>query len=656
MQVVEQKLNIGRSASFPESSFKIKASAKAFAILSSGLYSNKVRAIVRELGTNAADAHITAGNSNPFTVHLPNSFEPFFSIRDYGTGLSPEDIEHIYTTYFESTKTNSNDLTGCLGLGSKSPFSYTDNFTVTDFWNGKKHTYTSFIGESGFPTIALLSTEETTEPNGLEVKFAVQTNDFGKFGEEAKYVYSFFKTKPKIVGQNVTLNEWKPSFSGNDWSVFNTGGNNRVIMGNVAYPLDMYQAGCNNNIFTYYSIHIDVAIGEVEMTASREALEYTAKTKVAIQKRIKECLEVFSDNLQKELNEKATYWEACQFYEANSLFLKNPTWKGNKVTNRIYLDPEIPADKFENYSSKVWHRKHRTLNKLEPSHDNNLLLVENDLPRGAIDRVRHYLKGTKYNNAYLIKFTEASEKQKLFDTVCGQFPDGMYVLASSLPKPVRVAGQRSGPAPQGFEFISGQEKVTHSWNPQEVDLTEGGVYVELEGWSPKDFSVGHLNYIYNSLTGLGKSVKIYGIRSKLGKKVVDNTEWQSLKEYVEEVVAELKDDYLFAENYSSYVELSNLTRVRQYIKQGELDSLFKKIEYCVKNKNRLASLKRLMDWVGIKGEKVNVEDEVNQVKKKYPLVFFILQNCHSLILLNGSDIGTYVKLVDDAEKALTANQ
>ena len=74
----------------------------------------------------------------PFEVHLPTILEPYFSVRDYGTGLTDQEIESIYTTYFESTKTNSNEYIGALGLGSKSPFSYTDNFTVTSVKNGSK--------------------------------------------------------------------------------------------------------------------------------------------------------------------------------------------------------------------------------------------------------------------------------------------------------------------------------------------------------------------------------------------------------------------------------------------------------------------------------------------------------------------------------------
>jgi HSP90 family molecular chaperone len=163
--------------------FRIRNSAKAFSILSSGLYANKIRAIIRELSCNAVDSHTSAGKlSTPFDVHLPNSLEPWFSIRDYGTGLTHDQVTNLYTTYFESTKTDSNAFIGALGLGSKSPFSYTDNFTVTAVKDGVRGIYTAFINEMGVPSIALMTQGETTEPNGVEVKFSVNDrSDYQKF-------------------------------------------------------------------------------------------------------------------------------------------------------------------------------------------------------------------------------------------------------------------------------------------------------------------------------------------------------------------------------------------------------------------------------------------------------------------------------------------
>ncbi len=191
--------------------FRIRNSAKAFNILSSGLYANKVRAIIRELSCNAVDSHTAAGKQDtPFDVHLPTQLEPHFAIRDYGTGLTHDQVTQIYTTYFESTKTESNDFIGALGLGSKSPFSYTDNFTVTAIRDGVKGIYSAFINGSGVPSIALMMQEPTDEPAGVEIKFSVNDRwDFSKFQEEARYVYRYFSLRPVVSGPDFEFTDVK---------------------------------------------------------------------------------------------------------------------------------------------------------------------------------------------------------------------------------------------------------------------------------------------------------------------------------------------------------------------------------------------------------------------------------------------------------------
>jgi len=127
--IIEDTIEEGRKATISTSNsnsvgtFRIKESAKAFSILSSSLYQNPIRSIIRELGCNARDAHVAAKNPEPWVLSLPTALSPEFAVKDNGTGLSHDEVMQIYTTYFESTKTNSNDFVGALGLGSKSPFS-----------------------------------------------------------------------------------------------------------------------------------------------------------------------------------------------------------------------------------------------------------------------------------------------------------------------------------------------------------------------------------------------------------------------------------------------------------------------------------------------------------------------------------------------------
>src|SRR6478735_3518823 len=67
--------------------FTIKASRKSFQVLSSGLYEDKIKAIIREISCNAIDAHVAGGQTEKrFQVHLPTNFEPWFSVKDFGIG------------------------------------------------------------------------------------------------------------------------------------------------------------------------------------------------------------------------------------------------------------------------------------------------------------------------------------------------------------------------------------------------------------------------------------------------------------------------------------------------------------------------------------------------------------------------------------------
>jgi HSP90 family molecular chaperone len=71
--------------------FKIVASAKSFSLLSDKLYKDQLTAILRELGTNAYDAHVEAKKADiPFIVTLPNSLEPTLTIEDTGIGMSSQ--------------------------------------------------------------------------------------------------------------------------------------------------------------------------------------------------------------------------------------------------------------------------------------------------------------------------------------------------------------------------------------------------------------------------------------------------------------------------------------------------------------------------------------------------------------------------------------
>ena len=303
--------------------FRIRNSAKAFNILSSGLYANKIRAIIRELSCNAYDSHVAAGCAErPFEVHLPTSLEPWFSVRDYGVGLSHQQVVNIYTTYFESTKTGSNDFVGALGLGSKSPFSYTENFGVTAVQNGQMGVYTAFINEQGVPSIALMTESDTEEPNGVEVKFSVNDRaDFEKFRSEAAAVYKWFVYPPTVTGASVSIQHPQyerenivPGVHVTKDDYYNSG--SYAVMGNIAYPVAVPNANANLGTLAgllNFGLVMHFDIGELDFQASREGLSYIPQTIEAIRRRLEQVNGVLTQVLTEDANAVPDGWQRAYF-------------------------------------------------------------------------------------------------------------------------------------------------------------------------------------------------------------------------------------------------------------------------------------------------------------------------------------------------------
>ena len=87
-------------------------------ILRDTLYSDKILAVLREYSSNAWDAHRAVGkNTLPIKITLPTEMTPTLSIRDWGPGLSANEVFNIYTQYGASTKRDSDKEVGMLGIG-----------------------------------------------------------------------------------------------------------------------------------------------------------------------------------------------------------------------------------------------------------------------------------------------------------------------------------------------------------------------------------------------------------------------------------------------------------------------------------------------------------------------------------------------------------
>ena len=308
--------------------FKIEANSKAFKALIDGLYSNKAVSITREIWCNAYDAHVENGCADkPFKITYPSLFNNEFRVRDYGPGLSHEDIMGLYTTVFKSTKEDSNDGNGKWGLGSKSPFAYTDTYSVTSWHKGRKRTYSAVIGRDGVPTINLMGDELSTEPSGLEVCFPVDAGDVRMFADAATEVSLGFDVKPEGLKESRTFNvkvEGKNYKIGSfDFSNQN-GGKFYAKMGTVVYPVATGHLTTDsqavNDIASFLSygevVMMDFNIGDLEVNLSREGLSY-GKNECTVPNLERRILEISQEILKDTVD---SINKAKTLREANSIF------------------------------------------------------------------------------------------------------------------------------------------------------------------------------------------------------------------------------------------------------------------------------------------------------------------------------------------------
>jgi hypothetical protein len=683
--------------------FTIKATAHSFKILSSGLYSNKIKAIIRELSTNALDSHISAGKADiPFEVHLPTMLEPWFSVQDFGTGLSGEDISQIYASYFTSTKTDSNDLVGALGLGAKSPFSYTENFTITAIKDGIKRIYSAFINEMGVPSIAEMNTEATTEGNGVEVKFSVvNRRDYDSFKYEAEKVFRYFKNKPKVTGTSFTHST--VAYTEKDivpgvHTVNSNYGESIALMGNICYPLNISEP--DKHFPDTYSLLscglvLEFNIGELDFAASREELSYVPITIASIKRK----LDLLNANLAKHLATKADLikdeWERA-FYlteQARSKLYSSAVKKYAADTKFPLYDPDQYYGK-KSFIFSAKDLKDRNLDisaryiGISKSHkigetyatvkgvhtqamlipvEKEVVIVLNDLKTGAMTRAQyHFSQAPVANNSvYCISHTDPdlAVRQKEYDKILKELhKPPTVIMASSMAK--REPVKREALSNRGIMIL--KKKTDHDryrsgednyqWIPYQEELSPKKTYnyvclsnVTSTDVLGKDYNIkGIKNLMDMSEIKDLSTIEIFGVQKSRIKDITPLKNWKWVDDIITKETAKISDAVI-----STMVASTMLSHYsyEKYISKEVARKVSAKSPYAVfadkfagaKSTNGLDSLVTLCGKYGktVQVDKIkkSINDEVSAIKAKYPL----LQH------LSGAPndaIADYVTLVD----------
>ena len=547
-----------------EGQFSIAFNAKMAKILSDGLYSDKVKSIIRELSCNAVDSHVESGQRDrPIEVHLPTTFEPWFHVKDFGVGLDHAEVMKIYTVYGNSTKTNSNDPIGQLGLGSKSPFSYVDAFTIVAIKNGVERHYSAFKNETGMPSIALLNEIKTKDHNGVLVKMPVKQIDFSEFVNKAADVFKWFDVKPNFTG-NTTINvpNYKIEYEGTGWKILTHNYNKMrpiALMGPVAYPIDTqfsirgltpaHRAILNTSLVLTFNI------GDLEIAASREALGYDDRTQSAIIDKLNLVLKELGESLEKRIATAKTEWDAR--IEYGKIFSQSSIYRyeisqafghiGLKWKNTLIKSSSVMFDlsKFWNdptgkttVSIPIW-RSHGSYKNVrqEPAgrtqiniecHD-KFILIFNDLEKGQLNRVNYFVQtdGKYAIDVMLISTLDNTLiDQTTIDKIVDSLGNPEYIMSSALPKrPVASRGKRTNGV-----IYNGTGNGQKAWTTTSIDLDAGGYYIILDRWEIKfeQHSTIDLQSAYDGAKTLGiidANDIILAPRGDMKEKIKNDDNW-----------------------------------------------------------------------------------------------------------------------------------
>lgn len=482
MKLESDKQQVSIDGNLKTFDFQVKVTAKTFDVLVDKLYSNKQRAVLRELSTNAYEAHQMVGKENvPFLVVLPNYACQNLIIRDYGPGLSPDEIRNIYTVLFESTKSESNNLGGCFGLGSKSPFAYTDSFNITSYKNGKAYYYTVFRNTARIPTVAPLGDEngvDSTEESGVEITIPCKYNDIAIFRAEAADIFKWFKTKPKVVGQSISIDNPVPKIDGTGWGYYNGVSRAYAVMANVAYEIPS-AAGFNiqPGIVMFFNI------GDVEPEPSRESLSLSDKTKKSINDRYNFIKNEIASKAQASIKKCADYWEFQKVVSEMKMPLLDHTklvWtddKGIQHNFKTELRTYISPDPITNSPGRYIIKEQRSLNKFYDItylyFSENALYICDDEPDNKTGRYRTLINDGK--NVYMF-----SEKDLDLVKKALLLPDRLIKKLSDVDITKVASAQRASTAKtKVVKFVGGNSKYnSHYWESCEIDVkTDSGYYV-----------------------------------------------------------------------------------------------------------------------------------------------------------------------------------
>ena len=647
--------------------FSITASPKVFKILSSDLYTNKIRAVVRELITNMIDAHALNENPEKFIIQVPGRLDPRFVCRDFGPGMSDFDIQGddnspgLYNSYFSSSKAESNDFIGGFGLGSKSPFSYTDTFSITSYHKGEIRGYVAYMDGDG-PQIKPTFVKEMgpDDKTGIEIVVPVEEKDFRNFAYEVSYIMRPFKDLAIINGLDREI-DYFPDFDDyygvNPERYWPDRGGLYAIYGGIVYPIDGVIRDRNWLSIRNEVNYIKFPMGSLDIAPSREALSLDDRTRKNIIERVKELSEkAFNEDVKRfkeSTSPRHTYRELMKMgYSARDYMIsnsvkfttKNLSYKkmqsmfepDGKLCNagvvyEVNLDPRLKRIKQSHETSAV--ASSYRLFGINTTKIN--IVIDNIKNRVNIVRgLAHALDDSEFNNTLNIHHNErllfinpeVESQIDLLPDIMAMFESDEVnihylseieaLVKSYIPKVVKSKAPRPKAATAfKFEIKDGRwEKEELFTLTSEADEITGYVaYMHRSDIFSMDGTTSLCHPSMNILIRMANLIGInefYVIRPLLQKKVKELGQCQCIFEALRDLYVDAFDDV----DYDKYVGYSSSAKryIDKIIKYPELDFMMKyfSVDEVSEEYTRLANMVSSLQGVYFNGGKDTIGHDI----------------------------------------------
>jgi len=344
----------------------LENSHSIMSLLRNNIYSNPIKSWVREIYSNAVDAHARIDSKEDIRITIEdneNETGYLFIVRDFGPSMDKDTIANVYAKMGKSDKRSGNNEMGGWGLGAKSPLAYTDHFWVETFTTEDNcniyRKWVQYIDSTRIGAIGLLEEKfvNGSFKAGTRVSIPFETKDYRNVVDSLLLYLSYTNANYSLEG--IPFESKRPAyrFYGKDWALgmhadYYWRGSNLsfkdrgiVVVGDIPYRIDfssLYKFFEDNNLdfaikdllptnatieddkeffknfltaLRVYEFQIELPIGTIDLSASREDLQYTRHTCVNMYKQMYKLFLQFCIEVKVNLIYRDNLPEACIHFQ-----------------------------------------------------------------------------------------------------------------------------------------------------------------------------------------------------------------------------------------------------------------------------------------------------------------------------------------------------